>query len=133
MTVAAPRNGRSFDWGLKLLAFAIALLLWAAYHSEPTVEMTFEAPLEFRNIPSNLEISGDYPATVRVQVRGRSAVLRQITAGSLAVMVDLRDAAPGASRLRLGPSLIDPPLGAEVVRLSPAEIRLRLDPRGPTP
>jgi hypothetical protein len=133
MTMTPLRARWSFDWGLKLLSLAIALLLWSTYHAEPTVEMVHQAPLEFHNVPSNLEIAGDFPPTVRVRVRGRSAVLRQITPGSLAVVVDLQDAGPGERVLRLSPGLIDPPLGAEIVLIAPAEIRLRLDPRRPVP
>jgi hypothetical protein len=133
MMAATQRTRGTFDWGLKLLSLAIAMLLWSAYHSEPTVEMSYQGPLEFRNVPSNLEIAGDFPPSVHVRVRGSSTVLRQITPGSLAVVVDLRDAVPGERVLHLSPAMIDPPLGAVVVLISPSEIRLRLALRQPVP
>ena len=129
MKMAGRRKPWAFDWGLKLLSVAIALLLWSSYRSEPTVEMTYQAPLEFRNVPRDLELAGDFPPTVRVRVRGRSAVLRQATAGDFAVIVDLREARPGASVMHLSAGLIDPPLGTQIVRITPELIGLRLDTR----
>jgi YbbR domain-containing protein len=91
--------------------------------------MTFQAPLEFRNVPRNLELSGDFPPTVRVRVRGRPAVLQDATPGQFAVVVDLSQAGAGASVLHLSPRMIDAPLGTEVVRVTPEEVGVRLNER----
>jgi YbbR domain-containing protein len=127
--MAGWRKRGTQDWGLKLLALAISALVWTSYRSEPAAEMTFQAPLEFRNLPRNLELSGDFPATVRVRVRGRPAVLREATAGQFAVVVDLSQASSGASVLPLSPKMIEAPLGTEVVSVTPEEVGVRLNER----
>jgi hypothetical protein len=117
------------DPGLKLLALLLAFLVWSTYRAEPLVEIAYMAPLEFHNIPANLEIAGDLPTQIRVRVRGRSAVLRQITPADLAVAVDLKDGVAGERLVSLTGSAINTPPGAVVVRISPSEIRLQLAPR----
>ncbi|HUK54966.1 MAG TPA: CdaR family protein [Candidatus Binatia bacterium] len=117
------------DLGLMLLALAISILVWTSYHSEPAAEMTFQAPLEFRNIPRTVELAGDFPPSVRVRVRGRPSALQEATAGQFAVVVDLSGAAAGSSVVHLSPGMIEAPLGTEVVRVTPEEVGVRLNPR----
>jgi YbbR domain-containing protein len=127
--MSAIRNLFVRDAGLKIAALLIAFLVWSTFRAEPSVEIAYLAPLEFRNVPENLEISGDIPTQVRVRMRGRSAVLRRLTPADLAVTVDLTGSAAGESLIRLTGSEIDAPPGAEVVRVTPSEIRVRLVPR----
>ena len=52
--------------GLKILAIALASLLWLTVAGEHVVERSLRVPLEFRNIPEALEIVGNPPDTVDV-------------------------------------------------------------------
>ena len=54
--------------GLKVLAVALATLLWLTVAGEHVVERSLRVPLEFRNIPEALEIVGNAPDS-----RGRPA------------------------------------------------------------
>lgn len=121
------------NWHLKLAALLISFLLWASYTSEPFVEVGYTAPLEFLNIPSDLEITGDVPTQARVRIRGRAIVLRRLTSADLAVSVDLSGTRAGETLVRISRSQMDLPPAVELVRITPAEIRLRLVPRGPGP
>ena len=112
--------------GLKLLALVVSFLLWAAYTSEPFVEVGYVVPLEYLNIPTQLELSGEVQTHVRVYVRGRSAVLRRLSPADLAIQVDLTSTVPGESLVRITASQIDVPLGLEVVRIIPSEIRVHV-------
>lgn len=121
------------NWHLKLLSLAIAFLLWAAYTAEPVAETGYLVPLEFRNIPAGLELADDVPAQIHVRVRGRSAILRRISAADLSVAVDLADAEPGEMLVRLGANNVELPPGVELARIAPSEFRLRLLPRAAYP
>src|SRR3970040_610704 len=114
------------NWTLKLLALVVSFLLWAAYTSEPFVEVGYVVPLEYLNIPTRLELSGEVQTHVRVYVRGRSAVLRRLSPTDLAIQVDLTGTVTGEALVRITSSQIDVPLGLEVVRIIPSEIRVRL-------
>jgi YbbR domain-containing protein len=121
------------NWHLKLLALAIAFLLWAAYTAEPVAETGYLVPLEFRNIPAGLELSDDVPAQIHVRVRGRSAILRRLSAADLSVAVDLAGAEPGEMLVRLGANNAELPPGVELARLAPSEFRVRLIARATSP
>ena len=78
--------------GLKLLALGISFFLWATYTAEPYAEVGFNVPLEFTNMPPQLEMSGDVPTAVRVRVRGRSALLRRMVPADLNMRLDMQNA-----------------------------------------
>jgi hypothetical protein len=120
--------------GLKLLALGISFFLWATYTAEPFAEVGFQVPLEFTNMPTQLEISGDMPTAAHVRVRGRSALLRRMIPADLNLRLDLINEKEGTSSLRITPDMVGAPFGATVVEVSPAEIHVTLVPRrGPPP
>jgi hypothetical protein len=119
------------NWHLKLLALGISFLLWATYTAEPMAEVSYLAPLELRNIPPELEISGEPPAQVHLRLRGRSALLRQIRPADLTISVDLSGSPPGETLIRFTPDQVRTPFGVAVVRIVPSEMRLRLARRSP--
>jgi hypothetical protein len=122
------------NWGLKLVALGISFFLWATYNAEPVAEVGFTVPLEFVNVPSSLEISTDVPTTIRVRVRGRSGLVRRLSAVDLSLRVDLKNAQAGNREIDLTPNMVGVPYGATVVRLSPSEFDAVLTPHhSPTP
>ena len=127
--MAALREWVTHNWGLKLVALALSFVLWAAVSTEPPVEIGYTVPLEFRNLPAALELGPDAPTQVRVRVRGRSTLLRRLTPADLAISVDMTDAQPGEMLIRLSASHVEVPYGAELVRISPSELRLHIVPR----
>jgi hypothetical protein len=116
------------NWGLKLVALGISFFLWATYNAEPVAEVGFTVPLEFVNVPSSLEISTDVPTTIRVRVRGRSGLVRRLSAVDLSLRVDLKNAQAGNREIDLTPNMVGVPYGATVVRLSPSEFDAVLTP-----
>jgi YbbR domain-containing protein len=115
--------------GLKLLALAVSFLLWATYTSEPFAEVGFQVPLEFTNMPPQLEISGDVPTTVHVRVRGRSAFLRRMVPADLNLRMDMKNARQGTTLLGISNRMVGAPFGAAVVEVFPSEIHVTLVPR----
>jgi len=120
--------------GLKLLALGISFFLWATYTAEPFAEVGFQVPLEFTNMPAQLELTGDMPTAAHIRVRGRSALLRRMIPADLNLRLDLQNEKQGTSSLRITPDMVGAPFGATVVEVSPAEIHVTLVPRrGPPP
>ena len=119
---------------LKFLALGISFLLWTTYTSEPFAEVGFQVALEFTNMPPQLEITGDVPTSVHVRVRGRSALLRRMTAADLNLRMDFKDGKEGTALVRIIPDMVGVPYGATVVQVSPSEFHVTLVPRrGPPP
>jgi YbbR domain-containing protein len=113
--------------GLKVVALACASLLWLTVAGEHIVERSLRVPLEFRNIPTGLEIVGDPPATVDVRMRGPSGMLSRLDPGEVIVILDLRAARSGSRLFHLRNDEVDAPYGVEVAQVVPATLSLELE------
>jgi YbbR domain-containing protein len=113
--------------GLKILAIALASLLWLTVAGEHVVERSLRVPLEFRNIPEALEIVGNAPDSVDVRVRGSSAVLSRIQTGEIAAALDLSNARAGSRLFHIRNDAIRAPFGIEVAQITPATLALELE------
>lgn len=113
--------------GLKILAIALASLLWLTVAGEHVVERSLRVPLEFRNIPEALEIVGNVPDSVDVRVRGSSAVLSRLQSGEVVVDLDLSSARAGSRLFHIRNDSVRSPFGVEVAQVAPATLALELE------
>jgi YbbR domain-containing protein len=116
--------------GLKFVSIALAALLWVAVSGEQTVERALRIPLEFTNLPSQLEVVGDAPAVVDVRVRGSSGALNRIAGGELVAVLDLRSARSGRRLFHLGGTDVRTPFGVDVVQVNPSTVSMAFEPSG---
>lgn len=121
------------NWALKITSLALATLFWISYTAEPIAEIGLAVPLEFRDIPRGLEISGDVPLQAVIRVRGRSVLLRRLTAADLNLAIDLSHSPAGDSAITFDPADVGVPYGVHVVRISPREVHVKLIERQPAP
>src|SRR5881392_3923827 len=105
--------------GLKILALALASLLWLTVAGEHVVERSLRVPLEFRNIPETLEIVGNAPDTVDVRLRGASALLSRMQAGEIVAVLDLGGARAGSRLFHIRAEDVRAPFGVEVAQVIP--------------
>jgi len=73
--------------GLKVVSVVLASLLWLLVSGEQTVERALRIPLEFTNLPAQLELVGEPPDVVDVRLRGSSGTMSRIAAGELAAVL----------------------------------------------
>jgi diadenylate cyclase len=102
-------------------------MLWMAVAREASSEIGLEVPLEYHNIPPNLEIAGESADIVQVRLRGPSNVIKDITARSVATAIDLTNMQTGEKVVALSPQNVQAPFGAEVVRVNPSTVRFSLE------
>jgi YbbR domain-containing protein len=113
--------------GLKILAIALASLLWLTVAGEHVVERSLRVPLEFRNIPEAVEIVGNTPDSVDVRLRGSSAVLSRLQAGDIVAVLDLSGARTGSRLFHIRSDEVRAPFGVEVAQVVPATLGLELE------
>jgi YbbR domain-containing protein len=113
--------------GLKVLAIALASLLWLTVAGEHVVERSIRVPLEFRNIPEALEIVGNTPDSVDVRLRGSSAVLSRVQAGEIVAVLDLSNARTGSRLFHIRNDEVRAPFGVEVSQVVPSTLALELE------
>jgi len=113
--------------GLKVMSVVLAALLWMLVSGEQTVERALRVPLEFTNIPPQLELVGEPPALVDVRLRGSSGTMSRIASGELAAVLDVRTARAGQRLFHLTTDDVRAPFGVEVVQVSPASVPLSFE------
>jgi YbbR domain-containing protein len=116
--------------GLKFVSIALAALLWVAVAGEQTVERSLRIPLEFTNLPSQLEVIGDSPTVVDIRVRGSSGALNRIATGELVAVLDLRSARAGQRLFHLDGDDVRTPFGVDVVQVNPSTVSMTFEPSG---
>lgn len=115
------------NWHLKLISLVLATIVWMLVATETSSEIGLEVPLEYRNIPAQLEITGDTTNMVQVRLRGSSNVIRDISPKDVSTTIDLGKMRPGDKIVPLSPRNVQVPFGAEVIRVNPSSVRFSLE------
>jgi YbbR domain-containing protein len=116
--------------GLKIVAVALAALLWLIVAGDHVVERSMRVPLEFRNIPNELEIVGDPPTAVDVRLRGSSSQLARLEPREIVAVLDLTEARPGSRMFHLRNADVRAPYGVDVAQVIPGTLALDLEKSG---
>jgi YbbR domain-containing protein len=111
---------RNIWW--KLFAILIAVLLWIAVANEPELSTFVSVPLEFKDLPENLEISSEIVEKVELEMRGPSGELRNFSGHRTAVVLDLSDAGPGERTYGIQEDSLHLPRGLHLIRAIPSQV-----------
>lgn len=119
----------SSNWGLKLLAFLFALVLWLTLIPEERTfsEKSLTIPLETHNLPADMELVERPPASIDLTVRAPNRLIDQITASNVFAKLNLSNASIAQLEYPLNESMISVPAGATVTKIYPSKVRLRLE------
>ena len=112
------------------MAVALAALLWLIVAGDHLVERSLRVPLEYRNIPQELELVGDPPTEVDVRLRGSSALLGRLETRDVIAVLDLASARPGSRMFHLRTDEVRTPYGVEVSQVIPGTIAVDLEKSG---
>lgn len=115
------------NWAAKIASFVLVLILWGVIAGQHRAELRLTVPLEFRNLPANMEISSEGTNKVEVGIRGSRGMLFAVTPDQVRAFLDLSQAAPGQNYFRLTSDNVRAPLGTEITKISPASVRLQVD------
>ena len=118
------------NFGWKLLSLATAMVLWLVLVGEQEMATSISAPIEFKNIPRDLEISSNIPEKIRLEIQGPVAKLTPASLSRASVIVDLGSvAAAGEQTFTINQTELSLPSGVGLNRAVPAQIRLRFERR----
>src|SRR6516165_2355280 len=123
----SPKYWITHNWHLKIVSLILATMLWMAVANQASSEVGLEVPLEYRNIPAQLEITGDMINTVQVRLRGSSNLIKDVTAKDVSTTIDLSKMGRGEKIVPLSPQNVQAPFGAEVIRVNPSSVRFDLE------
>ena len=116
----------NFWW--RVLALVVAVSIWAVVASEPELSTFATVPVEYRNVPDDLEMSSQPAETVTLELRGPSGELRSFGENRQPfVELDLSDIAPGVHTFTIDGSNVRLVRGVRLVRAFPSEVRIEFD------
>ncbi len=110
---------------LKVLSLIIAIAAWFVLAYNPhTVQRTFAVPIEYRNLPQQLELDETAPSEARITLSGSEREFRFLDPGSLRISLDLPDARVGFQEVVVAEPNIRLPSNVALYRIEPRIIRL---------
>jgi YbbR domain-containing protein len=123
------RNLLLRNWELKLLSLFISFFVWLSLIPEEKTfsEKRLTIPLETHNIPADLELVEKPDSTVDVTIRASNRIIDEISAANVFAKLNLSRASLYQEEYPLNETMISIPTGAEVVRISPAMVRLKFE------
>ncbi len=117
---------RNLGW--KLAALAASCLLWVVINGANDLTGSVSAPVQYRDLPANLEIGNETAEQVHLILRGPSPLLSRAAANPSPVVLDLSDVhAPGEKTFSITTANVRLPGGVTLERAVPGQIRLRLE------
>ncbi len=126
---------RFFAWltknlGWRVIALAIAYVIWINVANEPELATIVSAQVQYRDTGNNLEIASELVDTVEIEARGPSGLLRGLSTLRPAIILDFNDVKdPGERTFTITRLSTNLPKGVELLRATPAQIRLNFERR----
>jgi YbbR domain-containing protein len=117
------------NFGIKLLSLALAVGLWMAITRDPIAEVAVQVPIEFRNIPENLEINTESIPRAEIRVRGPQRIVRRLQPADIYAEIELGGMKPGERTFDLTAEQVHHPRELEVVQVIPSQFHLTFDTR----
>jgi len=113
----------------KLISLGLAFGLWVVVARDPVAEVEVKVPIEFHNLPANLEIDAATFTEAQVRVRGPERAIHHLGQGDVRVEVDLKRVAPGSRTFDLTSEHVQLPRELDVVQIIPGQFQLTFDDR----
>jgi YbbR domain-containing protein len=117
------------NFSLKLVSLLLALGLWLAVARDPIAEVEMNVPIEFRNLPDNLEIDSASFTEAQVRLRGPERVIHRLQPADVRAEVDLSNVKPGERTFDLTARHVQVPQDLAVVQIIPGQFHLSFDTR----
>ena len=115
------------NFGLKITAILLSVLLWLFASSRGLSEIALDVPLELKDIPPGLELITHSIKVVGVNIKGQEGIIRTIRPSDLRAFVDLSKARKGESIYSINKNNIKLPPGVTVTNITPSSVRVSLE------
>jgi YbbR domain-containing protein len=114
------------NWELKLLAIAVAAIIWFFVVSADRSQIGFAAPLEYVGLEGTRVVIGTPRETADVQLEAARWAAARLTPATVRVRVDVSKLGDGDHLVRLSTEHVQAPSGVQVLRVWPVAVRLTL-------
>lgn len=114
---------------LKLISLFFAIILWfyiTPVVSRDTLEMNYALPLQLKNIPEDMIVTGKVEDHINVRLKGRQSIIRDLDPDELNVSLNLSGAREGARYYTLDHDNLNVPGKVDVVSMNPQKIKIEI-------
>ena len=112
------------------MSVLFATLVWLLFsYSADTISRSFEAPIEFRNLPAGWSLDSDTVPSALVTLAGSQRAFAVLDGDGLAVSFDLSEAEPGLNVLTINSDNFNLPSGLRLTNVNPRQIHVTANPR----
>jgi YbbR domain-containing protein len=115
------------NFGWKMLALAIAFVIWVLVASEPELSTFATVPVEYRDLPNDLDIASRPVETVTLELRGPAGELSSERRPS--VVLDMSHVMAGQYTFPIAGPSVNLARGVRLVRAIPSEVRFDFERR----
>ena len=120
------------NFWLKALSLVLATGLWLAISpDQEPAEITLRVPIEFRDVPPQLEIGSVTIPEAQVRARGPERMIRELRSTDIHVDLELKDAKPGEHTFDLTAQQIHVPRDLTVVQVQPVRVTVIMEQSPP--
>ena len=118
------------NWQYKAGSVLLAGLLWLGVVEEPELATSVPAPIQYRHVPKDLEMSSDVSDKVQLEIKGPASKLSPLALADTRVLLDLSAVKRAGDRtFPIDRGNVELPPGVQLDRSSPAQVRLHFEPR----
>jgi YbbR domain-containing protein len=114
----------SENFGLKIAAIFLSIVLWFYVTSRGQSEMYLDVPVEFKNIPSGLEMVNNTVKIVSLNVKGQERFIRNIKPSDVRISIDLSKTKKGENIYYITRDDIETPHGITVSNINPSSLKI---------
>jgi len=116
-------------FGFKVMSLLLAIGLWIVVARDPIAEVEIKVPIEFHNLPENLEIDSASFTEAQVRVRGPERLIHRLESGDVRAEINLASIRPGERTFDLTSNQVRVPQDLDVVQIIPSQFQLSFDTR----
>lgn len=117
------------NWKLKLISLGIAVALWTFVVGQESAEVTVRMPVVITGLPADMVMANQVANEVELRLYGPQSLVRQAANRPAAKQLNLAGMGTGEHTFQVLPEELNLPPGVEVLRISPARLRVVLDHR----
>lgn len=126
-TTNATRQFLLRHWQLKLVAAILAVLAWFTLAYQPgTIQRTFAAPVEYRNVPAGLLVDSLASTEARVTLSGQERGFRFFDPATLKITIDLAGSRAGVLSIPVTDKEVRVPTNLSIYRIEPRRLYVPL-------
>ncbi|MCX5717149.1 MAG: CdaR family protein [Nitrospirae bacterium] len=115
------------NFGLKVTAVVMAIILWFFVISKGQSEISIDVPMELKNIPQGFESIKQGVKSVNVSLKGQDRILRNMKPSDVRVHVDLSKAKKGKGIYYINKEDIKLPPTINITGITPSSVWIVLE------